>query len=65
MPRAEPRSRFRAGFLRGPVSWPWLSRAGRLPGRALHVALAIRLWTGIKKTNRIVTADWRPSGRWA
>jgi hypothetical protein len=41
-------------FLRGPISWVWLSRAAKLPGRALHVALAIRLWTGIKKTNDIV-----------
>jgi len=41
-------------FLRGPTPWVWLSRAGQLPGRALHVALAIRLWTGIKKTDCIV-----------
>lgn len=53
-PRVGPRSRFRAGFLRGPVSWPWLNRAARLPGRAFHVAVAIRLWTGIRKTDRIV-----------
>jgi hypothetical protein len=31
-----------------------LSGAGQLPGRALHVALAIRLWIGIKKTDCIV-----------
>ena len=41
-------------FLRGPTPWAWLSRAGQLPGRALHVALAIRMWTGIKKTDCIV-----------
>ena len=28
-------------FLQGPIPWPWLSRAGRLPGRTLHVAIAI------------------------
>ena len=54
MPRVETRRPFRARFLRGPVPWPWLSCAARLPGRALHVAVAIRLWTGIKKTNCIV-----------
>jgi hypothetical protein len=31
-----------------------LRQAARLPGRAFHVAVAIRLWTGIKKTDRIV-----------
>ena len=54
MARVEAKRRFRAGFLRGPVSWPWLNRAAQLPGRALHVAVAIRLWTGIKKTDCIV-----------
>ena len=40
-------------FLKGPIPWAWLSAAARLPGRALHVAIGIRLWTGIKKTDRI------------
>ena len=40
-------------FLKGPICWAWLSAAARLPGRALHVAISIRLWAGIKKTNRI------------
>ena len=31
-----------AWFLRGPIQGDWLSRAAALPGRALHVALAIR-----------------------
>lgn len=46
--------RFTGKFLRGPIAWVWLSRAGQLPGRAIHVALAIRLWVGIKKTDCIV-----------
>ena len=45
--------RFHARFLRGPVSWPWLTCAAQLPGRALHVAVAIRLWVGITKKDRI------------
>ena len=43
----------RGRFLKGPTPWNWLSAAARLPGRALHVALSIRFWTGIKKTDRI------------
>ena len=30
-------------FLKGPIPWAWLGAAVRLPGRALHVALWIRL----------------------
>src|SRR5215831_13441617 len=29
-------------FLKGPVPWPWLTTAARLPGKALHVA--VLLW---------------------
>ena len=46
-----PRTR-RGRFLKGPIPWVWLSAAARLPGRALHVAIEIRLWAGIKRTNR-------------
>jgi hypothetical protein len=35
-------------FLRGPIPWPWWSQAARLPGRALHVASAIRYLVGWK-----------------
>lgn len=37
MPIPPPR-RISGTFLRGPVPWGWLVRAGRLPGRALQVA---------------------------
>ncbi len=47
------RPRRRELFLKGPISWTWLSTAAQLPGRALHVALAIQLWVGIKRSNRI------------
>jgi hypothetical protein len=33
-------------FLRGPIPWPWWSRAASLPGRALHVASAVRYLVG-------------------
>ena len=50
-----PRSQ-RGRFLKGPIPWNWLSAAARLPGRALHVALSIRFWAGIKKTDRIAVS---------
>ena len=36
-------------FLRGPIPWPWWSRAASLPGRALHVASAVRYLVGWKR----------------
>ena len=46
-------------FLKGPIPWPWLSAAAQLPGRALHVAVGIRLLVGMKKTNRIaLSVSW-------
>jgi hypothetical protein len=33
-------------FLKGPIPWPWWSRAAALPGRALHVASAVRYLVG-------------------
>lgn len=40
--RPPPKPRQGERFLKGPIPWPWLERAGALPGKALHVA--IRLW---------------------
>ncbi len=40
-------------FLRGPVPWPWLERAARLPGKALQVALALRYRAGIERAETI------------
>ena len=41
-PTKPPRHRPGEWFLRGPIPWPWLEAAARLPGRAL--ALALCLW---------------------
>src|SRR5260370_6075789 len=50
-PRARrPRPRQTERFLRGPVPWPWLSRAMILPGKALAVALI--LWRQRGMTGR-------------
>ena len=40
-------------FLKGPIAWVWLVQAGRLAGSALHVALAIRLLTGMTKNPKV------------
>jgi len=36
-------------FLKGPVPWLWLSRAGQLPGKALHVAVVVHLLAGMRR----------------
>jgi hypothetical protein len=41
-PVRPPRHRPGEWFLRGPVPWPWLEAAARLPGKAL--ALSLCLW---------------------
>jgi hypothetical protein len=40
-------------FLKGPVPWAWLVRAGRLRGRALHVGLCLWREAG-RRNNRTV-----------
>jgi hypothetical protein len=40
-------------FLRGPIPWSWLVAAAACPGRALHVALAIRYHSGRARSLRI------------
>jgi hypothetical protein len=40
--RKPPRHRPGELFLKGPIPWPWLEAAARLPGKAL--ALALCLW---------------------
>jgi hypothetical protein len=49
-PRRKPPSCCRAGFLRGPIPWPWLVKAMTLPGRALAVALILWREAGMRKT---------------
>jgi hypothetical protein len=41
-PRSRPpRHRPQSAFLKGPIPWDWLDRAGRLPGKALAVGLVL------------------------
>ena len=40
-------------FLQGRISWAWLSEAARLPGKSLHVALVLRLLTGMCRSTEV------------
>jgi hypothetical protein len=50
--------RIKGRFLKGPVDWDWLTAAARLPGRALHLAIAISYLEGFKQSG---TVKLRPS----
>jgi len=53
-----PRHRPGQMFLKGPVPQPWLSRASTLPGKSLHIGIAIWFLAGIARSRTI-----RLSGR--
>jgi len=40
-------------LLKGPIPWAWLVHAGRLPGKAMHVALYLWREAGCKKNCRV------------
>jgi hypothetical protein len=40
-------------FIKGPIPWNWITRAGCLPGKALQVAVTIWFLAGIKRTGTI------------
>ena len=52
-----PRPKAGGMFLRGPVPLDWLSRAAALPGRSLHVAIAIWFMAGLKKTRSVPVSN--------
>jgi len=41
-------------FLKGPVPLPWLRIAANLPGKALHIGIALWYWSGIKKSETFI-----------
>lgn len=47
--RRAPRHRPDERFLRGPIPWDWLAQAARLPGHALHVAIALWHLSGLHR----------------
>src|SRR5436190_17675163 len=37
-------------FLKGPIPWAWLMRAAQLPGRALHIGVALWFLSGLTRS---------------
>jgi hypothetical protein len=60
-PARPPRHRPGEWFLRGPVPWPWLEAAARLPGKALAVALCLWREAG-RRRRRTVTLSLTRAG---
>lgn len=57
-PVAKPSSRsprFKQGqkFLKGPILLDWLARAAACPGKALHIAIAVRFMVGLTKSDTV------------
>ena len=48
-----PRPKHGAKFLRGPIPLDWLSRAASLPGRSLHVGVAVWFMAGLRKSRTV------------
>jgi len=47
--RGKPRHRSNQRFLKGPIPWNWIVMASRLPGKTLHVGIALWFIAGLKK----------------
>jgi hypothetical protein len=54
--RRPPRHRPGERFLKGPVPLTWLEQAGHLPGKALHVGIALWYRAGMKRCRDIPLA---------
>jgi hypothetical protein len=57
-PQKVPRHKGGEWFIKGPLPGPWVSQAARLPGRSLHVAMALWYLAGVKKSHQ-VKPTWR------
>jgi len=57
LPRHKPGEK----FLKGPIPWKWLTRAAQQRGRALHVALGLWFWAGIKGSGQVALSISRLS----
>ena len=59
-----PRHRQGERFLKGPIPWAWLARAMALPGKAVHVGIAVWMAAGIARNGLIaVNLSRLPIGR--
>jgi hypothetical protein len=48
-----PRHRPGERFLKGPIPLNWLGAAASLPGKALHVAIELWFWAGVKNSRTV------------
>jgi hypothetical protein len=48
-----PRHRPGERFLKGPIPWPWLEQAARLPGKALALSLALWREAGYRRRRTV------------
>ena len=55
--RRSPAVRRHGRFLRGPISMTWLEAAAKLPGRALHVALAIQHQAALERSSSVALSN--------
>lgn len=46
-------------FLRGPIDWAWISRAGTGAGRALHVGITLWLERGMRGSDTVTLSYTR------
>ena len=53
------RSRRPGLFVKGPIDWSWLAAAARLPGKALHVAMTLRLLAGMQNAGSVALSSAR------
>ena len=46
-------SKIKNGFVKGPIPLEWLSGAAKLPGKALHVGVALWYLYGLRKNHTV------------
>ena len=55
--KRQPRKRLAGWFVKGPIPGEWISHAAKLPGKSLHIALAIQYSRGISGEPVVLTND--------
>lgn len=53
-PGQPPRHRPGERFLKGPIPMEWLALAAKLPGKALHVGMAVWHLAGMKRSSTVI-----------
>jgi hypothetical protein len=51
--KTPPRHKQGHHFVKGPIPWNWISKAGQLPGKALHVGVCIWYLAGLNRSRMI------------